>query len=69
MTEGRGGFWNRAGRRSGGNRPSEIVIPQDCPNCGADILKLQWRLNLGSGKSWQRCMACGKPTGRERGPR
>lgn len=30
------GFWNRAGRRSGGSRPTEITIPQtvDCV-CGA----------------------------------
>lgn len=32
---GNGGFWNRAGRRSGGSRPIEIVIPPTftCGGC------------------------------------
>ena len=35
MTEGHGGFWNRAGRRSGGARPFEIaVVPEyTCARC------------------------------------
>jgi hypothetical protein len=42
--EGRGGHWNRAGRRSGGSRPVEILIPPmpterfECPEChNADL--------------------------------
>jgi hypothetical protein len=44
MREGRGGHWNRAGRRSGGYRPREItairvdVPPQTCGACGNDVL-------------------------------
>ena len=36
MTKGNGGFWNRAGRRSGGARPLEIVMPfgVTCTTCG-----------------------------------
>lgn len=38
MTEGRGGHWNRAARRSGGNRPHvlDIVVPETCA-CGAAL--------------------------------
>lgn len=33
-----GGFWNRAARRSGGNRPRalDIVVPEICA-CGAEL--------------------------------
>jgi len=38
MSAGRGGFWNRAGRRSGGSRPHllDIVVPETC-TCGAEL--------------------------------
>jgi len=38
MSEGRGGFWNRAARRSGGARPQplDIVVPETCA-CGAEL--------------------------------
>lgn len=42
---GDGGTWNRAGRRSGGNRPVEILVPRNvpalhfrCPSCSNDSL-------------------------------
>lgn len=46
--KGRGGFWNRAARRSGGNRPVQIDVPrlrdgetfETCPECGNDMLPL-----------------------------
>jgi len=48
MTEGRGGTWNRAARRSGGNRPValDVVLPFLCGHCGAELFPglLEWRL-------------------------
>lgn len=38
MSEGRGGHWNRAGRRSGGApaRRLDVVVPETCA-CGAEL--------------------------------
>lgn len=46
MSEGRGGYWNRAGRRSGGARPTVVHIPRYagvlviCEECGNDRIPL-----------------------------
>lgn len=46
MVRGRGGVWNRAGRRSGGSRPVRLDVPRYqgplyiCPRCGNDGLPL-----------------------------
>lgn len=52
MSEGQGGFWNRAGRRSGGYAPRafDIVLPLVCEHCGEEtppalVVK---RLTIGS---------------------
>jgi hypothetical protein len=38
VSERRGGFWNRAARRSGGNRPAELAVVTSfpCGHCGAE---------------------------------
>lgn len=42
--KGTGGFWNRAGRRSGGNRPISMHVPRysgvlvSCDQCNNDML-------------------------------
>jgi hypothetical protein len=68
MGEGRGGFWNRAGRLSGGNRPRalDIVVPFVCACGNDDPAKMGWFYNPRTRKSWQRCDVCSQPTGRER---
>lgn len=68
MSEPRGGIWNRAGRRSGGYRRFEIVVPAVC-DCGAMPDEFEWRIFLPTGIEKQRCTRCGKWTGRERGSR
>lgn len=62
---GRGGFWNRAGRRSGGLPPRrlDVVLPFSCGNCATECWpgQLERRLLHVKGRTVEvaLCPGCG----------
>lgn len=54
------GIWNRAGRRSGGYRPSELFVAPLCPGDNCTATREKWELRItADGREYFTCGSCG----------
>ena len=58
--QGRGGHWNRAGRRSGGNRPTEILVAPaiTCAECDTGPERHVWKNQPTLDLQFLQCQEC-----------